>query len=131
MKSKIFAMLSLLIFSVCIFALSISAQGLIALDSDPGLDCDESQISYFSSIAEPKTLDSTSLAVLTDGTKYYVMPAYYILSDSGRFSASASKVNSAIGETKFSSIKATLVRIQLPSGLTEITQSENLRATHF
>ena len=69
MKRKLFLVLSLAVMAMLLFAFSVSAEGLIPLDVDPGLDCDDSLVSYFASIAEPKTISTTERAVITDGTK--------------------------------------------------------------
>lgn len=132
MKKKILMMLALTALVVCMLAIAVSAQGLIPLDEDPGLDCDDSKVSYFSSIAEPKNIGKTEKAVLTDGTKFYVVPAYYVVNDSTVYGANIGKLNTAIGSDVFASLKAALVRIQLPSGMQQIRQSngkfENFKA---
>ena len=122
MKKKILLLLTLAVAVMCIFCISVSAEGLIPLDSDPGLDCEEKDVSYISTIAKPSTLDENARAVITDGTYFYVVPSYYIISDSTVFSPYVDKLNNAIGEKKFSSLKTCLVRIDLPLGLKEIRQ---------
>lgn len=122
MKRKILLLVLLVIAVMCVFCISVSAEGLIPLDSDPGIDCDESNVSYISTIPKPSTLDENARAVITDGTYFYVVPSYYIISDGTVFSPSVDKLNNAIGEKKFSSLKACLVRIDLPLGLKEIRQ---------
>ena len=137
MKRKLFLVLSLAVMAMLLFAFSVSAEGLIPLDVDPGLDCDDSLVSYFASIAEPKILSTTERAVLTDGTKFYVVPAYYVVSDSTNYYLNLGKLNTAIGESKFTSGKTNLVRIQLPSGIQQIVQGSKfeaysaLRELHF
>ena len=137
MKRKLLLVLSLTVIAVLLFAFSVSAEGLIPLDVDPGLDCDDSLVSYFASVAEPTKISTTERAVLTDGTKFYVVPAYYVVSDDTIYYANLGKLNKAIGSDVFTSIKTSLVRIQLPSGIQQIVQGSKfeaysaLRELHF
>ena len=138
MKRKLLLVLSLTVIAMLLLAFTVSAEGLIPLDVDPGLDCDDSLVSYFDSIAEPKTISTTERAVLTDGTKFYVVPTYYIVGDSTIYYQSYGKLNTAVGYDLITSFKENLVRIQLPSGMKEIRQTsgkfenhKQLREIHF
>ena len=138
MKKKILLLLALIALMACMLAIAVNAEGLIALDNDPGLDCDESMVSYFSSIADPKVISKTERAVITDGTKFYVVPTYYIVGDSITYYGSYSKFNTAVGYDLITSLKTNLVRVQLPSGMKQIRQDtakfENytaLKEIHF
>ncbi len=137
MKKKILWMLALAALMACMLAIAVSAQGLIPLDEDPGLNCDESKVSYFSSIAEPKNIGTEERAVLTDGTYFYVVPSYYVISDQSTYYGVVDKLNTAIGETAFSSFKDSVVRLELPEGVKTIVQGskfegfKKLKEIHF
>ena len=134
MKNKIILMLTMAILLICIFTISVSAE-LIPLDSDPGLNCDESVISTFDYDAfnNSTASDKTSKVVMTDGTKYYVFPSYYVMWGS-TYGYSFTNLNSAIKASDstitadmFTSMKTQLVRAELMQGITTIggTKFEN------
>ena len=84
MKKKIILTLAVISMLICVFAISASA-AIIPLDEDPGLDCDASLVSTLDIAAygESNTADDReSRVVLTDGSKYYVFPAYYVVNKS-------------------------------------------------
>ena len=93
MKKKIFLVLSMIFVLACVFAFTVSAESrIIKLDYDPGLDCDDSLVSYLEDDYAPYTpstwasvtggLDKDSRVVLTDGNGgYYVFPSWYVYRD--------------------------------------------------
>ena len=119
--------MSMMALLICVLAISVSAK-LIPLDSDPGLDCDESVISTFDydAFVNSTAIDKDSKVVMTDGTKYYVFPSYYIMWGS-TYGYSFENLNKAIKASDsgittdmFTSIKTQLVRAELMQGITTI-----------
>ncbi len=121
MKKKLLLISLMVALFICVFAISASA-AIIPLDSDPGLDCDASLVSTLDIAAygESNTAtDRESRVVLTDGSKYYVFPAYYVVNKSiyynpNGFNNTLKQAMANQGVT-FSSIKECLVRIQIPT----------------
>ena len=129
MKKKLLLISLMVALFICVFAISVSA-AIIPLDSDPGLDCDASLVSTLDIAAygESNTAtDRESRVVLTDGSKYYVFPAYYVVNMSvyynpGGFNNILKAAMAEQGVT-FSSIKECLVRIQIPTYVEEINHN--------
>ena len=129
MKKKLLLISLMVALFICVFAISASA-AIIPLDSDPGLDCDASLVSTLDIAAygESNTAtDRESRVVLTDGSKYYVFPAYYVVNMSvyynpGGFNNILKAAMAEQGVT-FSSIKECLVRIQIPTYVVEINHN--------
>ncbi len=124
MKKKILLIALMVAMLVCVFAISVSA-AIIPLDEDPGLDCDASLVSTLDIDAynNSTAADKESRIVLTDGARYYVFPAYYVVSDSVNYNANSfSTLKSAAAEEgiTLNSIKECLVRIQFPTYVTTI-----------
>ncbi len=124
MKKKIFLISFMVALMICIFAISASA-AIIPLDEDPGLDCDASLVSTLDIDAynNSTAADKESRIVLTDGARYYVFPAYYVVSDSVYYNANSfSTLKNAAAENgvTLNSIKECLVRIQIPTYVTTI-----------
>lgn len=124
MKKRLFLIPLIAVLFVCVFAITANAD-LIALDEDPGLDCDASLVStldidaYNNSTAS----DKESRIVLTDGTKFYVFPSFYVVSSSSsNYSYSNFSIlqNALEGQVTFSSYKESLIRIQIPTYITTI-----------
>ncbi len=129
MKKKIFIIALMVAMLICVFAISASA-AIIPLDSDPGLDCDASLVSTLDIAAygESNTAtDRESRVVLTDGSKYYVFPAYYVVNMSVYYNPSGFnntlKTAMAAEGVTFNSIKECLVRIQIPTYVEEINHN--------
>ena len=91
MKKKIFLVSLMAVALVCIFAISVFAEDIIAskteseeygtviqLSADPGLDNAGQYVSTLKKINDAGT-DEEALCVLTDGTYYYVFPSSYIV----------------------------------------------------
>ena len=134
MKKKLLLCVSLIAILVFVLALCVSAESrIVKLDSDPGLDCDDSLVSYLDGDYAPYTpitwasvaggLDTESRVVLTDGNGgYYVFPTWYIYKDEAyetnrpgnhngfkhcikfeRLNAAIAKLNSETGTEHFAS----------------------------
>ena len=134
MKKRFILFALMVALVVCLFAISASA-AIVKHETDPGLDCADSAVSTldYSAFNNSTASDKTSRVVLTDGTYYYVFPAYYVFSTSTSFSPSVSNVNAAIKATDstittdlFASSKASFVRIQLPTWISDIPQNSKL-----
>ena len=129
MKKKLLLISLMVALFICVFAISASA-AIIPLDSDPGLDCDASLVSTLDIAAygESNTAtDRESRVVLTDGSKYYVFPAYYVVNMSGYYNPNGfnNTLKAAMAEqgVTFNSIKECLVRIQIPTYVQEINHN--------
>ena len=128
MKKKILLISLMIALFACVFAFSVNAE-LIALDTDPGLNCDDSLVSTFDYDAFNNSTapDKESRVVMTDGTKFYVFPSYYMIWGPS-YGYSFDNLNKAIKASDsnitsdmFTSAKTQLVRVQLPSSVTQIT----------
>lgn len=129
MKKKLLLISLMVALFICLFAISVSAV-IIPLDEDPGLDCDASLVSTLDIAAygESNTADDReSRVVLTDGSKYYVFPAYYVVNKSIYYNPNGfnNTLKSAMAEqgVTFNSIKECLVRIQMPTYVQEINHN--------
>ncbi len=129
MKKKLLLISLMVALFICVFAISVSA-AIIPLDEDPGLDCDASLVSTLDIAAygESNTADDReSRVVLTDGSKYYVFPAYYVVNKSIYYNPNGfnNTLKSAMAEhgVTFNSIKECLVRIQIPTYVEEINHN--------
>ena len=129
MKKKLLLISLMVALLICVFAISVSA-AIIPLDEDPGLDCDASLVSTLDIAAygESNTADDReSRVVLTDGSKYYVFPAYYVVNKSIYYNPNGfnNTLKSAMAEqgVTFNSIKECLVRIQIPTYVEEINHN--------
>ena len=134
MKKRFILFALMVALVVCLFAISASA-AIVKHETDPGLDCADSAVSTldYSAFNNSTASDKTSRVVLTDGTYYYVFPAYYVFSTSTSFSPTISNVNAAIKAADstvttdlFASSKASFVRIQLPTWISDIPQNSKL-----
>ena len=135
MKKRFILFALMVALVVCLFAISASA-AIVKHETDPGLDCADSAVSTldYSAFNNSTASDKTSRVVLTDGTYYYVFPAYYVFSStSTSFSPTVSNVNAAIKATDstittdlFASSKTSFVRIQLPTWISDISQGSKL-----
>jgi len=96
MKKKILLISLMIALFACVFAFSVNAE-LIALDTDPGLNCDDSLVSTFDyDVFNNSTApDKESRVVMTDGTKFYVFPSFYIISGPS-YGYSLTNLNKAI-----------------------------------
>ena len=93
MKKKILLFVSMVAMLVCLFVICASAESrIVKLDYDPGLDCDDSLVSYLDGDYTPYTpstwasvtggLDTESRIVITDANGgYYVFPSWYVYKD--------------------------------------------------
>ena len=90
---KFLLILAIMSLFVCIFAISISAEEMVVntitsdtygtvyqLSKDPGLDDAKNYVSTLKTI-DDKGSDAEALAILTDGTYYYVFPSSYIVEE--------------------------------------------------
>ena len=92
MKKLLLAVVVIALF-VCAFALTVSADGIVAntitsetygtvyqLTEDPGLDGADAYVSTLNNIDDQGT-DTDSLSILYDGTYYYVFPTSYLVDE--------------------------------------------------
>ena len=164
MKKKLI-LLSIVIAIIACFAISVNAEGIVAntitseaygtiyqLSADPGLDEAHKYVSTLNNI-EDKGKDAESMAIITDGTYYYVFPASYLVDEytngklsftvtkgtGNNFSSSQKGINDALGEwagaegitfPTFTTRNAWgntcldfLVRIEVPSDVTYIDRN--------
>ena len=130
MKKKILLISLLAMLFVCIFAISVNA-AVIKLEADPGLDCDDSLISTldYEAFNNSTATDKESKVVMTDGTYFYVFPAYYVFTTSSNFQPTLENINAAmksadasITDDVFTDKKVNYVRIELPTWISDITQ---------
>lgn len=90
---KLFVLVAALMLFACMFAFSVSADGIVAntitsetygtvyqLSEDPGLDGADAYVSTLNTI-EDQGKDNTSLSILFDGTYYYVFPTSYLVDE--------------------------------------------------
>ena len=125
---KLFLTLIIASLFVCALAFTVGAD-LIALDYDPGLDCDESLVSTldYSAFNNSTAQDKESRIILTADGKYYVFPSFYVLWNSSQYGWSFTSTNNAIKAElgidydMFGEMKNHLVRIELPSYVTYIS----------
>ena len=100
MTKKLLLLAAMVLLVVCAFALSVSAEGIVAntitsdtygtiyqLNADPGLEAAKGYVSTLNNI-ENQGKDTESLAIITDGTYYYVFPSSYLVDEytNGKFS---------------------------------------------
>ena len=130
MKKKLILAISLVALLTCIFAISAHA-ALIKLETDPGLDCDDSLISTldYEAFNNSTATDKESKVVMTDGTYFYVFPAYYVFTTNSNFQPSLENINAAmksadasITDDVFTDKKVNYVRIELPTWISDISQ---------
>lgn len=130
MKKRFILFALMVALVVCLFAISASA-AIVKHETDPGLDCADSAVSTldYSAFNNSTASDKTSRVVLTDGTYYYVFPAYYVFSTNTNFAPTLTNINAAmkaadstITTDLFTSSKTAFVRIQLPTWISNIDQ---------
>ncbi|MBR2944815.1 MAG: leucine-rich repeat domain-containing protein [Clostridia bacterium] len=130
MKKKILLISLLAMLFVCIFAISVNA-AVIKLETDPGLDCDDSLVSTldYEAFNNSTATDKESKVVMTDGTYFYVFPAYYVFTTNSNFQPTLENINAAmksadtsITDDVFTDKKVNYVRIELPTWISDITQ---------
>ena len=100
MKRKLLLLVAAVAMLVCLLAISVSAEVTVVntitsetygtvyqLSGDPGLDNADQYVSTLKTI-EDKGKDTDSLAILFDGTYYYVFPSSYLVDEmsNGKFS---------------------------------------------
>ena len=100
MRKKLLLALAITSVLVCVFAIGVSADGIVAntitsgtfgtvyqLSADPGLDNAHLYVSTLNTI-EDKGNDTESLSIMFDGTYYYVFPSSYLVDElsNGKFS---------------------------------------------
>ncbi|MBR2024392.1 MAG: leucine-rich repeat domain-containing protein [Clostridia bacterium] len=129
MKRKVLLFSVLIAMMICLFAVSANAE-LIALDTDPGLDCDDSVVSTFDydTFVNSTVEDKDSKIILTANGKYYVFPAYYVVYNSSSYGYSFTNLNNAIKaqdtsitSDMFTTAKTQMVRVEIIEGVTAIT----------
>lgn len=129
MKRKFLLFSVLVAIMVSLLMISVNAE-LIALDTDPGLDCDDSLVSTldYDAFVNSTAQDKDSKIILTANGKYYVFPAYYVVYSSGSYGFSFTNINKAIKaqdtsitSDMFTSGKTQFVRVAIPEGITGIT----------
>ena len=134
MKRKLLFFLAMMVMLVCVFAISVSADNLIA-SSGNEYGATVSTIDKHEA-SKPSTIDSISRVVLlaSDGT-YYTFPAYYILQDSATFGwKQNAEVTAALGYTQSSvtnDFRPYVVRIEIPEGVTATNPNSNGGGTVF
>ena len=134
MKKKLLLISCMVALLVCIFAISVSADNIVA-SSGNEYGATVSTIDKHEA-SKPSTIDSTSRVVLlaSDGT-YYTFPAYYILQDSATFGwKQNAEVTSALGYTQSSvtnDFRPYVVRIEIPEGVTATNPDSNGGGTVF
>jgi hypothetical protein len=128
MKRKLLLCLSLIAVLVFVLALCVSAESrIVKLDSDPGLDCDDSLVSYLDGDYAPYTpstwasvaggLDTESRVVLTDGNGgYYVFPTWYIYRDEAFETSRPGNHNSYKHCIKFERLNAAIAKLNSETG---------------
>ena len=130
MKKRFILFALMVALVVCLFAISASA-AIVKHETDPGLDCADSAVSTldYSAFNNSTASDKTSRVVLTDGTYYYVFPAYYVFTTNTNFAPTLTNINAAmkaadstITTDLFASSKTSFVRIQLPTWISNIDQ---------
>lgn len=130
MKKRFILFTLMVALVVCLFAISASA-AIVKHETDPGLDCADSAVSTldYSAFNNSTASDKTSRVVLTDGTYYYVFPAYYVFTTNTNFAPTLTNINAAmkaadstITTDLFTSSKTAFVRIQLPTWISNIDQ---------
>ena len=126
MKKKIFLMLVVMAMLVLAFAVSVSAAGST---SDA-----YGAITIVDGETEPTVIDSEARVVIvaSDGT-YYTFPAYYIISDSAKFTwRKNDSVNQLLGyDFSASDIRGKIIRMELPEGITSLNPNDDGGATVF
>ena len=134
MKRKLLFFLAMMAMLVCVFAISVSANNLVASNGNE-YGATVSTIDVHEA-SKPGTIDSTSRVVLlaSDGT-YYTFPAYYILQDSATFGwKQNAEVTAALGYTQSSvtnDFRPYVVRIEIPEGVTATNPNSNGGGTVF
>ena len=91
MKRKLLLALAISSLLVCVFAIDVSADGIVAntvtsdifgtvyqLSADPGLDNAHAYVSTLNTI-EDKGTDKESLSIMFDGTYYYVLLRFSLI----------------------------------------------------
>ena len=128
MKKKLLLCVSLIAILVFVLALAVSAESrIVKLDSDPGLDCDDSLVSYLDGDYAPYTpstwasvtggLDTESRVVLTDGNGgYYVFPTWYIYRDEAFETNRPGNHNSYKHCIKFERLNAAIAKLNSENG---------------
>lgn len=127
MKKKVLLALLLVSLFICIFAVAVNAAG--ASTNAFG------EITPIEGETAPAVIDSTSRVVIkaSDDT-YYTFPSYYILNDSATFTWKKNdKVNEIIGRSisSASDIRAYIVRMEIPEGVTQMNPNTSGGATVF
>lgn len=127
MKKKVLLALLLVSLFVCVFAVAVNAAG--ASTNAFG------EITPIEGETAPAVIDSTSRVVIkaSDDT-YYTFPSYYILGDNATFTWKKNdKVNEIIGRSisSASDIRAYIVRMEIPEGVTQMNPNTSGGATVF
>ena len=130
MKKKILLISLMVMLFACVLAISASA-AIVKHETDPGLDCAESAVTIldYDAFNNSTASDKESRVVMTDGTYYYVFPAYYVFSTNSNFQPNLTNINAAmkaadstITEDLFTNKKTDYVRIEFPTWITNIDQ---------
>ena len=128
MKKKILLFISMVAMLVCLFAICASAESrIVKLDYDPGLDCDDSLVSYLDGDYAPYTpstwasvtggLDTESRIVITDANGgYYVFPSWYVYRDEAFETNNPSNHNSHKHCIKFERLNAAIAKYNEDNG---------------
>ena len=126
MKRKLLLSLAIITVLVCVFAISVSAAGS-ASDA-------YGTITTVDGETEPTLIDSEARVVIvaSDGT-YYTFPAYYVISDSAKFTwRKNDSVNQLLGYNfSASDIRGKIIRMELPEGITSLNPNNEGGATVF
>ncbi len=128
MKKKVLLTLLLVSLFVCVFAFSVNAAG--ATTNAYG------EITPIEGETAPTVIDSTSKVVIkaNDGT-FYTFPSYYILADNATFTwRQNSAVNTTLGYAEnlsASNIRAYIIRMEIPEGVTQMNPNTAGGATVF
>ena len=131
MKKKILLISVMVMLFATLFAIGASA-AIVRHETDPGLNCDDSAVTIldYDAFNNSTATDKESKTVLTDGTYFYVVPSYYVFTTDYYFKPTLTNINAAmkaadatITADLFTNAKVNYVRIELPTWVSDITQS--------
>lgn len=110
----------------CVMLLAVSASAAAPKPQKPDLGVDFGTVSTIDGFTPPSQLyvGTDERVLLTDGKGNYVTyPTYYVTKDNATFDFDFSKLNTAIVDTGITYTKKSVVLLEIPNGVTTISQS--------
>ena len=111
---------------MCVMLLAVSASAAAPVPSKPDIGVDFGTVTTIPGFTPPSELfvNTDERVLLTDGNENYVTyPTYYVTKNNTTFDFDFSKLNTAIAETGITYSKASVVLLEIPDGITTISQS--------